>query len=274
VIASTASVESEPVSVTVTYRESVAPAGKPRLFVAAVGVSKYAEDRFNLQFADRDAQDFAAVWPSQKGLLYRDVLVRVIVNEEAIRANVLDVMDWLVKAPLPEDVAVLFLSGHGVSDDRQNYYFAAHDMRPERLRATAVSWTEVMRMTLDRKSRKFLLFVDTCRGGGATGGSNISIDPMRELPKQDAGAILFAGCTPYARALEQPDWGHGAFTHALLETFASADSDLDKPRDGRLSIDELTQNLNSRVQRLTGGRQVPVVGRPPTITNFNIFHFP
>ncbi|NLX99187.1 MAG: hypothetical protein GXY83_23875 [Rhodopirellula sp.] len=274
VLASTQKAASEPVSVRVTYRESaVAADDAPRLFVLAVGISQYRDDRFNLQFADRDARDFADAWQDQQGGLYREVQRRVLLNDEATAAAVLDAMQWLIDSAEEDDVAMVFLSSHGVCDANQNYYLATHEIDTERIRSTALSWREVQGMILDLRCRRLLMFVDTCHGGAVAGTAPVLMDRMRDLSKQDVGAVLFASCAPQATSLEDPAWGHGAFTKAILDTFGSPESDIDNPPDGLLSLTDLAHNLDKRVRQITDGRQAPVVGIPPTVTNFSVYRF-
>lgn len=73
--------------------------------------------------------------------------------------------------------------------------------------------------------------------------------------------------------MERPEWSHGAFTKALLDTFASPASDL-PPQDGRLSVIELEHNLDVRIRQLTSDQQRPVTQKPPTIANFSLFQWP
>ncbi len=54
---------------------------------------------------------------------------------------------------------------------------------------------------------------------------------------------------PRESSQEQPDWGHGAFTKALLETFGDPSKDL-PPADGLLSIDELMFPLGAASRTL------------------------
>jgi len=71
---------------------------------------------------------------------------------------------------------------------------------------------------------------------------------------------------------EDAEWGHGAFTKVVLETFGDRSRDL-SPVDGFLSIDELTSPLNRRVAELTADEQHPFVYRPPAVENFPFFAF-
>lgn len=56
---------------------------QPKLYVLAIGVGAYKDKELSLDFAAKDAKDFAAVMERQKGGLYRDVAVRVLTDAPA-----------------------------------------------------------------------------------------------------------------------------------------------------------------------------------------------
>src|SRR5207237_750595 len=98
------------------------PEMRPKLYVLAVGVSKYADPSYRLDFAAKDARDVVAVLEKQKGRLYSDVITTVLTDEEATRDNVVDKLDWLQKQTTHLDTAILFLAGHGVNDPSTGLY--------------------------------------------------------------------------------------------------------------------------------------------------------
>lgn len=242
---------------------------KPKLYLLAVGVSKYSKEQFNLRFADRDAEAFTAAWQAQEGLVYDEVATKLVVNEEASSRSILSAMDWLVKSVTQRDVAVMFVSAHGIRDSRQNYYLATHEVDPDSLRSTAVRFSEIKEVLRDLPC-KVMLFVDTCHSGGVTGAKSLAWeDPLHDLVSEECGAVVFSSSLPREVSLEDPSWGHGAFTKALLDAFGSPESDTNG--DGYLSISELEAQVYDRVKQLTKGNQHPVVERPPTIRNFSFY---
>src|SRR5262249_26691162 len=68
---------------------------KPKLYVLAVGVSRYQTPGLGLDFAAKDAQDFTATLRRQRGRLYRDIEVRLLTDAEASREAILDGLEWL-----------------------------------------------------------------------------------------------------------------------------------------------------------------------------------
>ncbi|MGO8898011.1 MAG: caspase family protein [Isosphaeraceae bacterium] len=270
-VASNAASNSYPAPIRVVY-ETQAPIARPNLYILAVGISEYAQPELNLRFAHRDAEEFATVWKPQEGPVYAKVETRVLTNKEATVRGILDGMEWLVHSVTQKDVAILFLSAHGVRDERDNYYLAAHEIDPKRLRSTAVRWNEIESLIQDVPG-KFLLFVDTCHSGGISGPGRKglpSVDPLRELVSEDTGAIVLSSSMAREVSLEDSRWGHGAFTRALLDIFrGGAESDYNK--DGYLSLTELNDKLSERVKKLTDGHQHTATKWPPTITNFNFY---
>ena len=69
-----------------------------------------------------------------------------------------------------------------------------------------------------------LLFVDTCHAAGITGAKAILRDPLYELTSDEYGTIVFSSSLSREISREDEKWQHGAFTKAILDTFAASDS--------------------------------------------------
>ncbi|MBV9467935.1 MAG: hypothetical protein JOZ57_01665, partial [Abitibacteriaceae bacterium] len=81
---------SEPVTVPLHWKGQAAPDNaKPRLFILAIGVSKYPKPDWELQFSAKDAHDFQTVFQAQNGGMYGDVQVKSLTDAEATRAAIL-----------------------------------------------------------------------------------------------------------------------------------------------------------------------------------------
>ena len=66
---------------------------KPKLYILAIGVSQYEDKNLTLEFAAKDANDFAESFLSQKGGLYRDVVVRKLTDGKATKDEIIDGFD-------------------------------------------------------------------------------------------------------------------------------------------------------------------------------------
>ncbi len=167
------------------------PRSKPRAFVLAVGISEYANSRYNLEFAHVDARSFAEVWKSQKGSLYADVQVRLLTNNQATVAAIREGFDWLNASATARDYAVIFFAAHGVGDSSVGYYIATHEVDPERLISTAIPDRDLVSLAESLRSRRTLVFLDTCHAGGIESARKNVPDSLRELASDEVGAVMF-----------------------------------------------------------------------------------
>ena len=79
--------------------------------------------------------------------------------------------------------------------------------------------------------------------------------------------MAYAASTGREFSFERPEWGHGAFTKALIEGFSGKADILHK---GTVTTASLDLFLENRVKELTGGLQHPVMTRPTTVPDFPI----
>jgi WD40 repeat protein len=243
---------------------------RPKLYVLAVGISNYKNPDYQLGLAAKDAQDFVATFKKQKDLLYRDVEVKLLVNEQASRDAVLDGLDWLRNQVTAKDVGMLFLAGHGETDPDGRYYFLPYNADADKLRSTGVVFSEV-RDTLANLAGKALFFVDTCYAGSILGGRRgVGVDLtgiINELTSAENGVVVFSSSTGRQYSLEDPSWGNGAFTKAVVEGI-NGKADLNST--GRITYKMLDFYISERVKELTHGRQTPVTQGPGGVPDFPI----
>ena len=243
---------------------------KPDLYILSVGVSEYLDPRMNLNLAHIDAQAVADFFKKQEGKLYSKVHVKLLVNEQATRDNILDGMDWLLQEATQRDVAMLFVAGHGMNDDRGSYYFLGHDAELERLRRTGVEWFH-FKDILTALPSKTILLADTCHSGFITGSHRRSPNDMtsalKDLVAAGTGIVVMSAATGLEASKENADWGHGAFTKALLQGFAG-EADYDKNKT--VDIKEIDLFVTHRVKELTKGTQHPATEIPSSLPNFPI----
>jgi len=261
---------SEPATLRLRWRGGQQAATQSRLFVLAIGISKYPE-AFKLQWASKDAQDFVTAMERQKGVLYRDVQVRLLRDQDATRDAILDGLEWVEKNTTQNDVGMLFLSGHGWNDASGTYYFIPANFDVDRLRSTAVPSGEVQR-TVQSMAGKVVVFLDTCFSGNVLGGrpGELRGDINRvvnELTSAENGAVVFTASSGRQVALERPEWGNGAFTKALMEGLSGKADMMGK---GMITINGLDYYISTRVKELTEDQQTPTTAKPQTIADFPV----
>lgn len=243
----------------------------PKLYLLAVGMSKYRNASYNLDFAAKDAADFSEVMALQKGSLYRDVEVKVLTDGKATKDDVLDGLEWLKREVTSRDVGILFLAGHGLNDNAGNYFFLPYDGNPEQLLRTGVAQNDI-KLALNSIAGKALFFIDSCHSGNALGTAKtrgvVDVNAVvNELASAENGVIVFAASTGRQFSREAPEWGNGAFTKAVVEGLTGK---ADFRKTGIVTHKALDFYVAERVKELTNGQQSPVSITPSGISDFPI----
>ena len=246
---------------------------KPNLYMVAVGIANYADGDLRLNYPDDDARAMSELFLQQEGKLFRKVKTRELYDENATRGNILDALEWLQRQTTQHDVAVIFVAAHGYNED-DNYYLLPADGDPQRLRRTAVDWRDFVDI-LGKLPSRIIFFLDSCNSGQLgdnllvlARGDSDNTEAIRELASEEYGVVILASSTGKEESFESPEWGHGAFTRALLDGLQEGRADL--TQDGIVHLKELDYYIAERVKELTGGKQHPTTARPSTISRFPI----
>ncbi len=262
---------------------AVEAAVKPRLYALLIGVAKYKDRAIqSLDYAAKDALDMETVLELQKGLkerLYSDVEVKTLTDAEATQKEIFKGLGWLAKAPAQGDVAILFVSGHGFTDETGDYQFMPYDAEVEQtafgvtpVEGTGVPHSEFKR-ALQRAQRAHTFFLfDTCHAGDATGakfkGAPESYAKfVSELSSAETGARVLASSEGRELSIESKEWQNGAFTKALVEALRGQ---ADFGKEGVVRSSELVAYVQRRVAKLTSDRQHPVVQDPEMVRDIPI----
>jgi WD40 repeat protein len=279
---------------------------KLTLYVLAIGIGNYKDPVRRLRFAAKDADDFVSVVKAQAGGLYEKVVLppghESLRDEEATREAILDGLDWIMRAVTnTDDVAMVFLSGGGVTTPDQHYRFLPYDYDPDHIERTTISDSELQDY-LTKIGGKKIFFFDTCYSGSvlSPGSRKTSKSPEKvstadtdivadgeqgsgklELPKTytgpnvdkfanelkaaENGIVVFASSTGNELSMEREDWKNGAFTKAVVEGMGGAAA---RPGVAAISMFDLGGYISRRVMQLTKGNQRPVMAMPKTVEDY------
>jgi tetratricopeptide (TPR) repeat protein len=240
--------------------------GKGKLWAVVIGVSSYrnlSKDQ-QLQYAHRDAQDFAAFLRSPNGGGFPANQVSVLLNQDATVSAMRSALGTaLPRSVEPDDVVVIFFAGHGVVEGDRDGYLLAHDSDPQNLYATAMPIAELDRIVTDRiKARSVILIADACHAG-KLGWTSRSAETqamvnryMEEVGKTGQGVLRILGSRADQRSYEGEHWGggHGVFTHFLLKGLRG---EADKDKDGFVRAAEVLDYLSENVPKETKSLQHP-----------------
>ena len=245
----------------VPFRRVPRPAPKGSLYAVVVGVGKFKDPSVPaLRWPAKDARDFAAALKRQEGGLYQKVEVKLLPDEVADNASIIDALEWLGDRVRENDVGVVFLSGHAVTSQKGDYFFVPYNAEmvsqaggPLPKRSTSVSDTEIGN-ALKQLLGNVVFFFDTVHAGGG-----IDYNKLINTISGSANAFVLASSTGTELSKEDDSLQHGIFTEALLEGLAGKGYHY-KARI--VTIGELSLYVGHRVPELTGDLQHPVEFRP------------
>lgn len=240
--------------------------GKGKLWAVVIGVSNYrnlTKDQ-QLQYAHRDAQDFAAFLRSPNGGGFPANQITLLLNQDATVSSIRSALGTaLPRSVEPDDVVMIFFAGHGVVENETDGYLLANDSDPQNLYATALSVAELDRIVTERiHARSVILIADACHAGrlGMTARSTEAQTMVNryldEVGKSGKGVLRILGSRADQRSYESDRWGggHGVFTYFLLQGLKGA---ADKDKDGIVRASEILDYLSENVPKETKSLQQP-----------------
>ena len=146
-----------------------------RKWALTVGINEFVDQHVpGLQFAAKDASDFADFLEDSKGGGFQSNRVRRLINNQATSMKIKEGIGWLRSNVLEDDLVVLFFSSHGSprkSDPNGVSYIVTHDTNTAdsaSLYATSIQMVDlVLTVTREIKARRVVLILDTCYSGDA-----------------------------------------------------------------------------------------------------------
>jgi WD40 repeat protein len=245
--------------VSTTQKQKIQQPIYKKLYVLAVGISSYPKLRpqFQLKYPSKDANDFANNLKKQVKTLYGDAEIRMLVDTQASRSNVLEGLKWLRQSVSGEDMGILFLAGHGFML-QNHYYFAPSDLDLSTDDAGIQTGVpgEAIQETLANLKGRGIFFLDTCHSGFALSELKINTDMTGTLNDMgdEKAVVVLAGSAGRQSAQEADEWNNGAFTKAILE---GLNGKADYARTGRITPPLLHTYVSTRVKSMTENQQTP-----------------
>ncbi len=260
------------------------------LFVVAMGVSAYRDASLSLRYAAKDATDLVKGFEKYGAGKVRTLL---LTDDEVKSHGTLERIQGFLSAATVDDSVVLYCAGHGLLDDKLNYYYAPSDVDVDNPAATGLSMEQLNEALASTNARRRLLILDTCHSGllgeadeeklamiqshlphGVRAVQNRGmkvkqipslsnttqkkryIEEMFSRTGVQRGLNVLAGSAGAEYALESEEWNNGVFTAGILEGLQSH-ANCDLSGDGQVSVGELMRWLTASVTKNTGGAQKP-----------------
>lgn len=272
------------------------------LYVVTIGVSKYADERFNLTYPSKDASDIRESLKS-KSDIYANIYVKDLINEQATKENILALGEFLKNAK-PNDAVVIFVAGHGVLDENFDYFFGTHNMDFNNPSENGLPYEALENILSEVKALKKLLIMDTCHSGevdkdeiengsdpvqesegdvefrsAGAGvrekkglGVNNSAELMQDLfsdLRKGSGATVISSAGGAEYAMESAEWKNGLFTYCLLKGLKNLEADYNM--DKQVQISEIRKYVYESVSNLSNGKQRPTARRENIYLDYRLY---
>jgi WD40 repeat protein len=256
--------------VEVIYEEQKAAA--PKLYALLMGVSDYEDEWLRLRYAARDAELLEQVLTAAARKEFGDPRIRRLADRGATKEAFFDGLDWLKESMKPQDVGIIFFSGHGHRDKDDIFYMLPAEARRRSIAATSLDGALFKRKLAGIKGR-LVVILDACHSGAVEIRDPEAARPLRpnasefarELVREDAGVIMMCSSTGQEVSIEDENIGHGYFTQALTEGLSGR---ADTNKDGAVYLNELDNYLFERVKELSKDRQHAVTAKPASVVPF------
>ncbi len=226
-----------------------------------IGVSDYLhqEQVWPLRYAARDAEAMAGVLSDPEVCSFPAHKVKLLTDQSASRDTVAHHLSkWLPEQARGAEIAVIYFAGHGMIHrigQRDEGYLLPHDADPDDIVTRGLLMTDLARWIEAIDAGTIIVCLDCCHAAKVIPrGVTSAESPERDMRIRPAmlqeltgrGRYLIASCDDGQVSLEAEAWGHGLFTHHLLEGIRGAG---DRDGDGRIGVAELFEHVAEAVER-------------------------
>ena len=220
-------------------------------FALIIGNTEYIDSGLaQLTAPGKDAEDFARVLKDKEIGAFDDV--KVVVNEPS--ASVIEAIDAFFDQKKPDDMLVLYFSGHGIKDEAGSLYLAFMNTIRSRLRSTAIK-SDYIREAMDQsRSKRQVLILDCCNSGAFPQGTKAELGGSMGVTKAFQGygrfVLTASDATQFAwegdKVIGETD--NSLFTHFLVK---GLEGEADSDGDGKITVDELYDYAFDQISRVT-----------------------
>jgi uncharacterized caspase-like protein len=228
-------------------------------YALIIGNNKYDDQKLaQLKTPAADSQALAKVLDDKTIGSFDEVTPLINQTESQVRRAI----SSFLNQKKPDDLVLVYFSGHGVLDDRGRLFLALKDTQLDLLKATSLPSTFISDEMDSCRSKRQVLILDCCHSGAFARGTKGPQDQkaVTEATFEGSGygrvVMTASDSTQYAlegdQVISQTDLS--LFTHFLLEGLKSGDADSDN--DGHISLDEWYDYTYARVISQTP-KQIP-----------------
>ena len=254
IASSKSGIDSEKKKLVVNYEGS--SDAKPKLYLVTVGINKYRNPKYNLNYALADANSIHDKVKTGATALFDKVVQFNIRDSKATRTTIIKAFEEIESVALEQDMLLFYYAGHGVMSEgnSQDFYLVPYDVtqlygRSDLLQQKAVSASELRELSKKISAQKQVFILDACQSAGALDAGVRGAAEERAIAQRARSTGTFwitaTGSDQFATEFEA--LGHGVFTYSILEGLNGKADNGDK----KLTVKELSAYIENRVPELS-----------------------
>ncbi|MDA9773446.1 caspase family protein [Saprospiraceae bacterium] len=222
-----------------------------KIWAVIVGVSDYSHMP-TLRYTDDDAYQIYAFLKSPEGGALPNSQIKLLIDENATRKNILSGMKEILLKADENDVVMMYYSGHGLPG-----MFLPIDFDGYR---NSLSHQEVMDIFNSSKAKHKLCIADACHSGSLLASKSPFKKQINEFyseySKTNGGTALIMSSKSEEVSLETSGLRQGIFSHYLIRGLnGEADSNQNKV----VTVSELFSFVDNGVRAYTASKQRPSI---------------
>ena len=266
---------------------------RPELHALIIGTSDYRGDALDLNFASKDAEDMANALIIGGHQLYGEDYVHIHlmntdqedVTLQPTKINIGQKIREIAVEASPDDVLLVYLSGHGLTygdQDAQFYYLTKEvesgDISDPAVRENYTISTNDMTTWINAiPAQKQIMILDACASGQAVDdllalSKNVNSSQIKAFDKMKdrTGLFIIAGSAANKVSFEASQFGQSLLTYSLLSGLNVISA---KNEDRMVDLVDWINYSKEKVPEYAstiGGIQEPVVSLPRNLNSFDI----
>ena len=234
-----------------TNNVAVENSDEVKIWSVIVGVSTY-EHMPALRFTDDDAYRFYAFLRSPEGGALPDNQIKILVDEDATKSNILGALKSTFLKADENDVIFFYYSGHGLAGSLIPVDYDGYNNQ--------LMNEEITQVFNQSNAKHKVIFSDACYSGSLLAMKSPLNQMVRKyyqsFEETEGGLAFLTSSKSEEVSLEDSGLRQGIYTHYLIR---GLEGEADKDRNKIVTISELFSFVERGVRQYTGNIQTPVI---------------
>lgn len=241
-----------------------------RLFAVSVGTDKYKDPSIpNLGLAKADAETFSAMVQSMGNARYRSVQSIKLLDVAGLADDLKEKLRIITNKASSSDTIMLHVAGHGMVDQKGEFYLLGSETIQSNLIETSVHWSDIASILSSARARVFV-FLDACHSGAADGLAS-NDEAVAAFLNRNSSITVIAASKGRQESEEHASLAGGVFTTSLAQIVGFEHTKSDLNGNGVIELSELYAALKQKVVTQTSGRQTPWIARNQMVGEIPVF---